>query len=285
MAGTAPDAEEPAVSAPTESARAAAELDEPAPQPGSVPASASVAVVGGARRRRTSASASDPAADGAGGPTQDAAAITVEPAQGSEPGREADRRERDGEGDTAETPTRHQRRTVSLRTAVVLGAVAVVALVAAVAFGVAWAGLNGQQAAANQVRAVSRAFVLDLTNLTPQTVDTRVSDLLDASTGTFASQAKAFFDGGNPPVRQALVAAKAVEEGQIRSLDVEAVNGSTASVFAVVDVNYTSAAITHVQSDVLRLSIDLEDTARGWKVSDVTVLTGGTGGVLTPPGG
>jgi uncharacterized membrane protein affecting hemolysin expression len=188
--------------------------------------------------------------------------------------------------DPAASPGRWAgRRRVPLSVAVALAVVAVAALAAAVGFGVAWSGLQQQQQAANQVRTVSRAFVLDLTNLTPQTVDQRVSDLLDASTGAFASQAKAFFDSGNPPVRQALVAAKAVEEGQIRSLDVEAVNGSTASVFAVVDVSYQSAKITSVQSDVLRLSLDLVDTAHGWKVSDVTVLTGGTGGVLAPPGG
>lgn len=167
--------------------------------------------------------------------------------------------------------------------AIVLAVTTVVFAVAAVGFAVAWSNLNGQQQSASQVRAVSRAFVLDLTNLTPGTVDARITDLLDASTGTFARQAKSFFDSGNPPVRQALVTAKAVEQGQIKSLQVEAVNGSTASALAVVDLAYKSAKITSLQSDVLRLNLDLVDTGSGWKVDNVTVLNGSTGGVLAPP--
>ncbi|MFC0081095.1 hypothetical protein ACFFRE_02835 [Aciditerrimonas ferrireducens] len=163
-------------------------------------------------------------------------------------------------------------------------AAAVLCALAAIGFGLAWANLEGTQQATSQVEAVSRAFVLDLTNLTPQTVDQRITDLLAASTGSFANQARSFFDSGNPPVRDALISAKAVEQGQIRSLAVEQVNGSTASSFAVVDVSYTNDKLSSPQSDVLRLQLDLVKTAAGWRVSNVTVLDGATGGVLQTPG-
>jgi hypothetical protein len=163
-------------------------------------------------------------------------------------------------------------------------AAAVLCAVVAVGFGLAWANLEGAQQATRQVQTVSRAFVLDLTNLTPETVDQRITDLLAASTGSFANQARSFFDSGNPPVRDALISAKAVEQGQIRSLAVEQVNGSTASSFAVVDVSYTNDKVSSPQSDVLRLQLDLVRTAAGWRISNVTVLDGATGGVLQTPG-
>lgn len=263
-----------------------------------------VAVVGGQRRRRVGA-ATRPngrsVAPGAGQP-EDEPPTTTPPGGAAAVGRAGSAEARAAEnhavkgaaadGDTqagnAAAPVPDRRpgaATVRRSVALALAASTVVCAAAAVGFGLAWGGLHGQQQAANQVRAVSRAFVLDLTNLTPATVDARVNDLLDASTGSFATQAKAFFDGGSPPVRQALVTARAEEQGQIRSLAVQAVNGSTASAFAVVDVAYKSAKITSVQSDVLRLSLGLVDTAHGWKVSDVTVLNGSTGGVLAPPSG
>jgi hypothetical protein len=263
--------------------------------------SGTVAVVGGARRRRSSRAA----AAGDGGGAAAAGATDADGTDGAAARHDATTGDADGDvteegaalparaatsepvvaGARAAAAAGLRPGTVPVRRWVLvgLGALALAATVAAVGFGLAWGSLNGQQQAADQVRAVSTAFVSDLTNLSPATVDTRIDDLLAASTGSFASQAKSFFDSGNPPVRQALITAKATEQGQLRSLDVEAVNGSTASVFAVVDVSYQSAKITSVQSDVLRLSLDLVDTAHGWKVNDVTVLTGGSGGVLSPP--
>lgn len=264
-----------------------------------------VAVVGGQRRRRVGAATWPNARSGAPGADQpeDEPPTTTPPEGAAAVGRAGSAEARvaenhatvkgaaadgDTQGGDAAAPVPDRRpgaATVRRSVALALAASTVVCAAAAVGFGLAWGGLQGQQQAANQVRAVSRAFVLDLTNLTPATVDARVNDLLDASTGSFATQAKAFFDGGSPPVRQALVTARAEEQGQIRSLAVQAVNGSTASAFAVVDVAYKSAKITSVQSDVLRLSLGLVDTAHGWKVSDVTVLNGSTGGVLAPPSG
>lgn len=239
---------------------------------GPSPAGESVAVVGAQRQRRVARRAGGRvAADGGARDRAGAAAPDgdPEPAAGG------------GTGD------RHRQGPPMVRRSrfVVAVIAAVACALAAVGFGLAWSNLNGRQQAADQVQAVSRAFVLDLTNLTPGTVDTRINDLLAASTGTFARQATSFFNSGNPPVRQQLVTAKAEEQGQIRSLAVESVNGSTASTFAVVDLSYRNDKITQLQSDVLRLELSLVDTAKGWKVAEVTVLNGSTGGVLAPPTG
>jgi len=169
--------------------------------------------------------------------------------------------------------------------AVVLVATSVLCAVAAVGFGLAWASLQGQQDTNRQVQAAARVFVLDLTNMTPSTVDARINDLLDASTGQFASQARSFFGGS---IRQELERAQPVEQGQIRSLDVESVAGANASVFAVVDDSYDNPALKASgqgrQSDVLRLDLGMCHTATGWKVATVTVLDGPSGGVLATPG-
>lgn len=250
---------------------------------------ASVAVVGGTaparprrrrvagRQRRGDGEVAAPEA-GSGATTGGSAPRAPEENVGSETS---------GTVDDSRVAIAHQPRSRGVRrsTAVALVAATMVCAVAAVGFGLAWANLQAQQTANGQITAVARAFVLDLTNLTPKTVDARIGDLLAASTGQFEAQARSFFSGG---IRQELEKAQPVEQGQVRSLDVESHQGTNASVFAVVDDSYVNPALEASgqgrQSDVLRLDLGLTQTPQGWKVATVTVLDGPSGGVLSTPG-
>ncbi len=250
-------------------------------------AAVSVSVVGGPsprarRQRRVAERASEPgpavteateAADAIGTGEQGATGVTD--ALESAP-RRARRSAGFGRGPT--------QRSARRSTMVILSVSTALCAVAAVGFGLAWASLQSQQDTQTQVRAVARQFVLDLTNLTPKTVDAQINDLLAASTGQFASQARSFFGGG---IRQELEKAQPVEEGQVRALYVQSITGSRATVFAVVDDSYTNSALRASgqgrQTDVLRLDLGMVDASRGWKIASVTVLGGPAGGVLGTP--
>lgn len=188
-------------------------------------------------------------------------------------------------------PTRRERmaeRAGGARTATVLGlgALAIVATVAAITFGLSWSNANGQL---NQQRAVKRAattFLMDLTNFRPTTVDADFTALQNwaAPGSVFDKQAEQTF---NSNIRQALIQAHATYQGQLQSIYLASVNGSSAQVYAVLDTNYQNSKVNSPVSDTLRVTVNLIDTSNGWRISAVTVQnpsgTSGTSGT-TPSG-
>ena len=175
-------------------------------------------------------------------------------------------------------PPRRSRRarrpgTVPMRWAVALVVVAVAASAAAMSFGLKWSSLSDQAAQAASVRKVSSTFLTDLTNFKPTTVDADFSALLTFATGDFAHQANQFF---GTDIRQKLEQAQAQSEGQIRNLYVESLGGGKAEVFAVVDQTYVNTTISkgggQPVPDVLRVELDLAQSAGIWKISEVSVL-------------
>jgi hypothetical protein len=250
-----------------------------------------VAVVGGrqapARRRRVArrGATAPAAASGAGGQAEASAGAAPSAAGsgGAEEGTQVD------EADGARADRERRRRVTAgalvVRRAVATTAMAVlvVAVAAAAFFGVSWSSANGQLQQRAAVQAAAHSFVLDLSNLSTKDVDVWYRSLLGASTGRFATQAKAFFGGG---VLSELKAAKAAEQGTIWALQVTSIHGDTATASAVVYESYDNSALASagkgVQHDTVWLDLTLERTSSGWKVSDVTARNGATGGLLTP---
>lgn len=176
-------------------------------------------------------------------------------------------------------------RTVSTGALIGLGALALVAAVAAIGFGLAWANLNGQNSERQAVKQAATTFLLDLTNVKPTTVDADFAALQNwADPGSlFAKQAAQTF---NSSIRQGLIQAQASSQGEIRSIFVETIGGSSAEVYAVVDQAYQTAKMTSPQTDTLRLTLDLTDTDHGWRISAVTVENpSGTSSGTTGPTG
>jgi hypothetical protein len=77
-------------------------------------------------------------------------------------------------------------------------------------------------------------------------------------------------------IRQKLETALATSRGQIRDIYVESYGGGQASVYSVIDQVYANNTNKTPQSDVLRVVVNLTQRPQGWKVSNVTVLEGGS---------
>jgi hypothetical protein len=160
-----------------------------------------------------------------------------------------------------------------------LATVAAVGVIGSIDFGVAWSDLNAQQQGEAQARAAASRFLVSLTNFDAKTVDADFSSITAMATGDFATQANRYF---NSSIRQELEVALASSRGQIRDLYVQSYGAGQAVVYAVVDQLYANNRITTPQSDVLRVVVNLARTPTGWKVSDVTVLTGPSLGSGSP---
>ena len=112
----------------------------------------------------------------------------------------------------------------------------------------------------------ARSFLTDLTNFDAKSVDADFSSINAMATGAFSSQATKFF---NSSIRSELESALAESRGQIRNLYVQTDNGTSASVYAVVDQVYVNNKISTPQSDVLRILVNLAKVGASWKISDV----------------
>jgi len=182
------------------------------------------------------------------------------------------RKERDKEtapgGDTGRAPSRRAFGLVSI--------VAVLGLVLALVFGILWATESSSDHVQDPaVLAASRTFLTDFFNFNAKTVDANFNTVTNMATGSFATQAKGFF---NSNIRKALQQALAESRGQIRYLEVQKDDpgAGTASIYAVIDQTYVNNKISTPQSDVVRLTADLQQVNGAWKISNVTVLEGAT---------
>jgi hypothetical protein len=154
-----------------------------------------------------------------------------------------------------------------------VSALAVLGLIGTLVFALLWAGASGSGGSDPAMVGAARSFLTDLTNFDAKSVDADFSSINAMATGTFSSQATKFF---NSSIRSELESALAESRGQIRSLYVQTDNGTSASVYAVVDQVYVNNKISTPQSDVLRILVNLAKVGPSWKISDVTVLEGAT---------
>ncbi len=162
------------------------------------------------------------------------------------------------------TPPSARRPLVAL-----LAALAVLGIAGSILFGLAWSNARSASGSQNAAAASARSLVLALTNFDPGTVSADFQRIQSMSAGSFASQAQRFFASS---IGKELSAAGAASRGRIVALDVQWVNGSQASVFAVVSQTYLNDRVKAPIVDTLRLVIGLRDTSGNWLVSSVQVL-------------
>jgi hypothetical protein len=143
------------------------------------------------------------------------------------------------------------------------------AVIAAVTFALLWQRGRTTDSRAADVRFTSTRFLQALTNFHGDTIDTDVADIRSFAVGDFADQIGTFFNSGTV---DALRRAHVVSTGTIQSVFVESVNGASASVFGVVNESVGSANAPASQAEVVRIHLQLIDTANGWKVSRVDIL-------------
>jgi hypothetical protein len=106
-----------------------------------------------------------------------------------------------------------------------------------------------------------------------KSIDADFAKITNMAMGNFSSQANKFFGSD---IRQKLETALATSRGQIRDIYVESYGGGQASVYSVIDQVYANNTSKTPQSDVLRVVVNLTQRPAGWKVSNVTVLEGGS---------
>lgn len=152
--------------------------------------------------------------------------------------------------------------------------VAILGVVGTLVFGHAWASQNGQLGQQAQVRATTSDFLIALTNFNAKDIDTDFNRIQRYATGNFAQQSNQFFGS---TIRNQLEAALASSRGQIRSQYIQAINGPNASVFSVVDQTYINDKMKSPAADELQIVTNLTKRGSVWKISDVTVLTNGSG--------
>lgn len=119
------------------------------------------------------------------------------------------------------------------------------------------------------VIAVARQFVSALTNFQAATIDRDVNRIRSFAVGDFADQVDQFFDA---KAVADIKDAEARSVGRIKSVFVQTLNGPTASVFGVVNEIVTNKSSPTPTTEVVRLDIQMIQTAAGWKVSSVEIL-------------
>lgn len=131
--------------------------------------------------------------------------------------------------------------------------------------------LQDQQAEAqrDEVEDVARAFVLDLTNFSYETIEEDAAEIKAFATGDFENEVDAFF--GEQAI-EAIEASEAASSGRIESLFVQSLDEDQASVFVVVEETITNSGLGEAQTDILRLEAGLLKVGDEWKVDRVDIF-------------
>jgi hypothetical protein len=145
-----------------------------------------------------------------------------------------------------------------------------VALVAAVTFALLWAsGFGSGEERQAEVRDTARRFLVALTNFSSERIDQDVAEIRAFGVGQFAEEVEQTFSEDRlAAIRENQV----VSTGRVESVFVQSLEGSTASVFGVVNETIVNASLTAPRADVLRVELEMIETPGGWKVNTVEIL-------------
>lgn len=144
------------------------------------------------------------------------------------------------------------------------------ALGAAVTFALLWTfDVGTAEGRQTEVRDTARRFLLALTNFSAQRIEDDVEEIRAFGVGQFAEEVEQTFSEERlAAIRENQV----VSTGRVESVFVQSLEGSTASVFAVVNETIVNASLTAPRADVLRVELEMIETPDGWKVSTVEIL-------------
>jgi hypothetical protein len=148
-------------------------------------------------------------------------------------------------------------------------AVAVLAVAAAVTFAVLWMGARGADRQQDEVVGSARDFLQALTNFSARNIDQDVEEIGSFAVGRFAEEVESTFSEQRT---RAIRESEAVSTGRLQSVFVQALEDSAASVFAVVRQTIVNRTLPAPRVDVLRVELEMIETADGWRVSSVQIL-------------
>lgn len=156
-------------------------------------------------------------------------------------------------------------------------AAAALSLAAAATFGALWWGERADEARRADAEAAAGGFLHALTNFDAATIEADVEEIRGYAIGQFADEVEDTFSTDR---LAAIRESRASSTGEIRSLFVQELGEDTATVFAVVDETVANATSPLPREDVLRIEIELIETAEGWKVGRVEILQSPAGGLV-----
>lgn len=159
-------------------------------------------------------------------------------------------------------------------------AVAVVALVAAVAFGWQAQTLRATEAARDEAREAAEVAAARVTTFEGAAMDDYVAGVRRRATDEYAQQVTQLFDRD---LRAALRENEVESVGEVVRSFVQEMAGDTAEVFVIVRQSSVNAAREEPVEDELRMEVELARADGRWRVSDIAVL--GPGGGLGPAAG
>jgi hypothetical protein len=144
-----------------------------------------------------------------------------------------------------------------------------VALIGALTFGFLWQGARTADRQRAEVAGTATRFLTALTNFSATTIQQDVAEIRGYAVGDFADQVNQFF---GPAAVDALRRADARSAGRVESVYVESLSGGSAEVFGVVNEAVTNRTNPAPRTEVVRVDVQLIQTAHGWKVSRVNIL-------------
>ena len=144
-----------------------------------------------------------------------------------------------------------------------------VALAAAGVFLFLWQSAMGTDAAASELRAEARRFVLALTNFGSETIEGDVEEIRSYAAGSFAEEVDELF--GKETIA-AIEKAEATSTGRVEEIFVQDVDGNSASVFAVVTEEVRNKNMGEPRTDIVRMEVGLVRLGDRWKIDRVELF-------------
>jgi Mce-associated membrane protein len=157
---------------------------------------------------------------------------------------------------------------LSLLMTAVLGAVLVLALAAAVAFGVLLQHRAATDRAGQQALATAKAYAVTVTTYDYQNLDRNFADVLDGATGEFKDQ----YTGASQTLRQLIAGAKATAKGNVLGAGISSASADQVEVVVFVDQSITNAATTQPRIDRNRVLMTLTPHDGRWLVSKLELM-------------
>ncbi|HEX4358890.1 MAG TPA: hypothetical protein VH141_15265 [Pseudonocardia sp.] len=157
---------------------------------------------------------------------------------------------------------------LSLPVTAVLGVVLVLALAAAVAFGVLLQQRAATDRAGQQALATAKAYAVTVTTYDYQNLDRNFADVLDGATGEFKDQ----YNGASQTLRQLISNAKATAKGSVLGAGISSESPDQVEVAVFVDQAITNAATAQPRIDRNRVLMTLTPHDGRWLVSKLELM-------------
>ncbi|HEY2205984.1 MAG TPA: hypothetical protein VGH99_16040 [Pseudonocardia sp.] len=158
--------------------------------------------------------------------------------------------------------------TVSRPVAAGLAALLVLAVAAAVTFGVLLTRRTGADDSAQQALATAKAYAVTVTSYDYQNLDRNFADVLDGATGEFKDQ----YSGASQSLRQLISQAKATAKGSVLAAGIQSASPDEVQVLVFVDQGITNAATPQPRLDRNRVLMTLTPHDGRWLVRKLELM-------------